>query len=79
MVDSTLQTFELVPDSAMRAAQPAHVAIVSLRKPMSLAALGKARPAPVTPADLAGINQVPVDSVLPAGQAVKWVVGPSLQ
>jgi hypothetical protein len=78
MVDSTLGTFEPVPDADVRRAQPLHVAIVPLREPTSLAALGKARSLPVPAAELAGINQVPADSVLPAGQVVKWVVEPKL-
>jgi predicted Zn-dependent protease len=76
VVDSVMRTIEPVPDSELQLAQPLRVATVSLQKATSLAALARARPAPVELAALARMNQVPLDSVLPAGDVVKWVVDP---
>ena len=74
-VEATLRTFEPVPDSVIRQAQPLRVATFSLARPASISALVTARPTSVQPADLALMNQVPSDSLLPAGRRVKWVVG----
>ncbi len=79
LVDTTLLTFEAVPDAELRRAEPLHVTLVSLKEPKSVVALRIARPSPLGPAELAGLNQVGADSVLPAGQVVKWVVGPPTQ
>lgn len=73
-VEAALRTFEPVPDSVMRQVQPLRVATFSLARPASISALVTARPTSVQPADLALMNQVPSDSLLPAGRRVKWVV-----
>lgn len=74
-VEAALRTFEPVPDSVMRQVQPLRVATFSLARPASISALVTARPTSVQPADLALMNQVPSDSLLPPGRRVKWVVG----
>jgi predicted Zn-dependent protease len=74
-VEATLRTVEPVPDSVMRQVRPLRVATFSLARPASISALVTARPTSVQPADLALMNQVPSDSLLPAGRRVKWVVG----
>ena len=71
----TLKSFEPAADSEVQQAQPRRIAMVSLNEPTSLASLAITRVSPVEPAVLALMNQVPVDSILPAAQRVKWVLG----
>ena len=75
VVESALGTFELIPEAELQRAEPLRVATLSLAGPTSLTALAKARPSPVELTELAGLNQVAPDSVLPAGRVIKWVVG----
>ncbi|HUL02961.1 MAG TPA: M48 family metalloprotease [Gemmatimonadales bacterium] len=75
--EETFRTLESVPDSEIARAQPLRVATFSLRDSTSVAALYGAKGAAVTADELAILNQVPADSVLPPGHVVKWIGGPA--
>jgi predicted Zn-dependent protease len=76
LIEGALRTVELVPDSVVARAQPLRVATRSLREATSLSALVRLEGAPVGSEEMAMLNQVSADSVLPPGQIVKWIESP---
>jgi predicted Zn-dependent protease len=58
--------------------QPQHVSLITLDRRTTIAELARQRPAPVSVAMLALINQVDENTPLEPGRIVKWVVGQPL-
>jgi predicted Zn-dependent protease len=75
-IEGALGSFQPLTDPAALNRQPQRVAIVTLDRRTTIGALAGERPSPVSPATLALINQVDVDTPLQAGRLVKWIVGP---
>jgi predicted Zn-dependent protease len=69
-------SFAPLTDSTALRVQPQRVTILTLAHRTTIAQLAAERPSPVTPATLALLNQVEVDTELAVGALVKWVVGP---
>jgi len=55
-----------------------HVSLITLDRRTTIAELLQQRPAPVSAATLALINQVDLKTALEPGRIVKWVVGQPL-
>jgi predicted Zn-dependent protease len=73
-----ISTFGQLNDPAILNVQPQHVNLITLDRRTTIAELARQRPAPVSVATLALINQVDENTPLEAGRIVKWVVGQPL-
>jgi len=70
-----LSSFGPLNDPAILSLQPQHVTLITLDRRTTIAELVRQRPAPVSAATLALINQVDENTSLEPGRIVKWVVG----
>ncbi len=73
-----LSSFGPLNDPAILGLQPQHVTLITLDRRATIAELARQRPAPVSLATLALINQVDANTPLEPGRIVKWVVGQPL-
>ena len=73
-----LSSFGALNDPAILSVQPQHVNLITLDRRTTIAELARQRPAPVSVATLALINQVEENTQLEPGRIVKWVVGQPL-
>ena len=73
--DSSLRSFSVLTDRAALDMQPQRVSIVRVERAMTIQQMRAARTSPLSAEQLALLNQVRVDEVLPVGRGVKWVVG----
>jgi predicted Zn-dependent protease len=73
-----IASFGPLTDPAMLNLQPQHVTLITLDRRTTIAQLAQQRPAPVSVATLALINQVDQNAQLEPGRIVKWVVGQPL-
>jgi predicted Zn-dependent protease len=71
-------SFGPLNDPAILSVQPQHVSLITLDRRTTIAELARQRPAPVSVAMLALINQVDENTPLEPGRIVKWVVGQPL-
>jgi predicted Zn-dependent protease len=78
VAERALSSFGPLTDPAILNLQPQHVTLITLDRRITLAQLAQQRPAPVSVATLALINQVDQNTPLEPGQIVKWVVGQPL-
>ena len=76
-VGSALGSFQSLTDPAALNVQPQHLEILTLDRRTTIDALARQRPSPASPATLALINQVDLQTSLESGRLVKWVVGPA--
>jgi len=74
----SISSFGQLNDPAMLNVQPQHISLITLDRRTTIAQLLQQRPAPVSPAALALINQVDPNTPLEPGRIVKWVVGQPL-
>ena len=74
----SISSFGQLNDPAMLNVQPQHVSLITLDRRTTIAELLQQRPAPVSAATLALINQVDLKTALEPGRIVKWVVGQPL-
>jgi predicted Zn-dependent protease len=74
----TLSSFGPVNDPAILDVQPQRIALITLDRRTTIAALAAQRPSPASRATLALINQVDETTPLEPGRLVKWVVGQPL-
>jgi predicted Zn-dependent protease len=73
-----VSSFGPLNDPAILSVQPQHVSLITLDRRTTIAELARQRPAPVSVAMLALINQVDENTPLEPGRIVKWVVGQPL-
>ena len=71
----SIASFGQLTDPAMLNLQPQHVTLITLDRRTTIAELAQQRPAPVSVATLALINQVEPNTPLEPGHIVKWVIG----
>ena len=71
----TLRSFRRLTDRAALNVQPMRIALHTLSRAGSIAAVARSRPSPVSLEQLAVINGVGVDETIAAGTTIKWVVG----
>jgi predicted Zn-dependent protease len=76
-IERTVGSFQPLTDPAALGRQPQRVKIIKLERGTTIEALARERRSTVTPATLALINQVGVQTPLEAGRLVKWIVGPT--
>jgi len=76
-IERTLESFQPLTDPAALGRQPQRIQIIKLDRRTTIEALARDRHSTVTPATLALINQVDVQTPLEAGRLVKWIVGPA--
>ncbi|HKW41574.1 MAG TPA: M48 family metalloprotease [Gemmatimonadales bacterium] len=75
IAERSLLSFERLTDPAVLAVEPQRVTIVRTDRRTTIADLARERPSPLTPAALALVNQVELDTPIEGGRLVKWVVG----
>jgi predicted Zn-dependent protease len=75
-VEQALESFQPLTDPAALNRQPQRLQIMKLDRRTTLEALARERQSPTSPATLALINQVDLQTQLEAGRLVKWVIGP---
>jgi len=73
-----ISSFGPLNDPSILNLQPQHITLITLDRRTTIAELAKQRPAPVSVATLALINQVDQNAPLEPGQIVKWVIGQSV-
>ncbi|MSR07354.1 MAG: peptidase M48 [Gemmatimonadetes bacterium] len=78
VAERALRSFEELTDQAALGVQPHRVEIVSVDRRTTISEMAQRRASPATPATLALINQVELETPLEAGRLVKWVVGQPL-
>jgi predicted Zn-dependent protease len=78
VVEGTLRSFQVLTDAAALNVQPQRLAIVQLDRRTTIEELARQRNSPASPATLALINQVDLQTPLEAGRLVKWIVGQPL-
>jgi predicted Zn-dependent protease len=74
----SLSSFGPLTDPAILGVQPQRVSLITLERRTTIAELAQQRPAPVSVATLALINQTEPNAPLEPGRIVKWVVGQPL-
>ncbi|HSH75995.1 MAG TPA: M48 family metalloprotease, partial [Longimicrobiales bacterium] len=75
-VEQTLSSFQPLTDPQALGRQPQRVEIIKLERRTTIEALARERHSAATPATLALINQVDVQTPLEAGRLVKWITDP---
>ncbi|HRN52117.1 MAG TPA: M48 family metalloprotease [Gemmatimonadaceae bacterium] len=75
VAERALGSFAVLTDRAALEVQPRRVSIVRVDRAMTITQMRAGRASALSAAELAVINQVRVDEVLPVGRMVKWVVG----
>lgn len=73
--ERALESFAVLTDRAALDVQPQRLQIVRVQRAMTIAQMRAGRASPLSAEQLALLNQVRVDEVLPMGRGVKWVVG----
>lgn len=76
--ERALRSFRPLTDPAALNVQPQHLDIVTLTGRTTIEALARQRASPASPATLALINQVELQTPLESGRLIKWVVGQPL-
>jgi len=73
--EQAMRSFQRLTDPVALNVQPQRLEIVRLDRRTTIAELAARRPSPQTPAVLARINNVDVDTPLETGRLVKWITG----
>jgi len=77
-IDRALRSFQPLTDRTALNVQPHRLDVVTLDRRTTIEALVRQRPSPASPATLALINQVELQTTLEAGRLIKWIVGQPL-
>ncbi|MFQ5690994.1 MAG: M48 family metalloprotease [Gemmatimonadota bacterium] len=72
---AAIRSFDELTDPSALSVKPMRIEVITTRVPVSISNLTLNRPSPISTAELALLNGVLEDDVIPAGTKIKWVNG----